>query len=144
MLRITKMADYGALVMAYLANQPEFASNAKEIADKTRLAVPTVTKLLKLLTRSGLLISVRGSQGGYRLARSAQDISIIHIIDALDGNTALTECSQKTGLCSLESSCALQDNWKLITLTIRNTLQSISLNDLVQQKALTFTTQRLL
>lgn len=135
MLRISKMADYGTLVMAYLASQPELALNAKEIAEKTRLTVPTVSKLLKLLTRAGLLISLRGSQGGYRLAHAAQDISVIRIIDALDGGTALTECSHEPGLCSLESLCHLQSHWQLISRTIRQTLQNISLEDLVNKRS---------
>lgn len=134
MLRISKMADYGTLVMAYLASHANLALNAKEIADKTQLAVPTVSKLLKLLTRAGLLISLRGAQGGYRLARDANTITIVDIIDALDGGTGLTECSHSSGLCSLEQRCALHSNWKFISQTIRNTLQTIGLDDLIQKQ----------
>lgn len=127
------MADYGMLVMAYLASQPELALNAKEIAEKTRLTVPTVSKLLKLLTRAGLLSSLRGAQGGYRLACDASAISIIQIIDVLDGSTGLTQCSDASGLCSLESMCTLHNNWKIISRTIRNTLKNITLQDLIQK-----------
>lgn len=134
MLRISKMADYGTLVMAYLAQHPELAFNAKEIAERTRLTVPTVSKLLKLLTRAGLLTSLRGAQGGYRLAQAANSISLAQIIDALDGGMRLTECSHPSGLCFLESTCALHSNWKFISQTIRNTLQNISLNDMLQKQ----------
>jgi len=134
MLRISKMADYGTLIMAYLASHPELALNAKEIAEKTQLTVPTVSKLLKSLTRAGLLISLRGAQGGYRLAQDAKTITVVHIIDALDGGTGLTECSHSSGLCSLEQRCALHHNWKFISQTIRNTLNTISLDDLIQKQ----------
>lgn len=134
MLRISKMADYGTLVMAYLASRPDLALNAKEIAEKTQLSAPTVSKLLKLLTRAGLLISLRGAQGGYRLAQNAKTITVVHIIDALDGGTGLTECSHSSGLCSLEQRCTLHHHWKLISQTIRNTLNTISLDDLIQKQ----------
>lgn len=138
MLRISKMADYGTLVMAYLASQAGLALNAKEIAEGTRLAVPTVSKLLKLLARAGLLTSLRGAQGGYRLAQAANTISLAQIIDALEGGTSLTECSHNSGICSLESTCSLHSNWKLISLTIRKTLQNISLQDMVQKQGIHF------
>lgn len=134
MLRISKMADYGTLVMAYLASYAEQAFNAKEIAEKTQLTLPTVSKLLKSLTRAGLLISLRGAQGGYRLAHDAKTITVVHIIDALDGGTSLTECSHSSGLCSLEHQCALHGHWKFISQSIRNTLYTISLQDLIQKQ----------
>ncbi|CAM4445102.1 MAG: HTH-type transcriptional regulator IscR [Legionellaceae bacterium] len=134
MLRISKMADYGTLVIAYLATYPENPLNAKEIAEKTQLTLPTVSKLLKLLTRARLLISVRGPQGGYQLAQEATSISVLSIIDALDGKTGLTDCSHKTGLCSLEQRCTLHSHWKFISQMIRNTLNTISLEKLIQKE----------
>lgn len=136
MLRISKMADYGTVVMAYLASNPEQAFNAKEIAANTRIALPTVSKILKLLARTGLLLSLRGAQGGYRLAQAASTITLVQIIDALDGNIALTECSHDSGLCSLESVCAMRSNWQVISQTIRKALQGLSLAEMVQKPAI--------
>ena len=79
MLRINKLADYGTVVMVYLARRDEQLLNARDIAHHTRLSVPTVSKLLKRLTAAGLLNSVRGVAGGYRLQRSAALISVAEI-----------------------------------------------------------------
>lgn len=118
------------LVMAYLANHATQAHNAKDIAQHTHIALPTVSKLLKLLARYGLLIAQRGAKGGYILAMSAQNISIAQIINAVEGNLALTECSQSKGLCVVETHCSLRHNWRTLSHVIYSTLDNISLAEM--------------
>lgn len=140
MLRISKLADYGAVVMAFLArNAPEKSqgrvsvrANARTIAHETRLSVPTVSKLLKLLAHAGLLVSQRGVQGGYQLARPAETISVAAIIHALEEKTGLTECAQFNHHCALSPVCITRDNWRTLNLAIQNALESISLEALAQ------------
>ncbi len=132
MLRISKLADYGTVVMVYLALHSEQLLNAKDIAAHTHLAVPTVTKLLKLLANAGLLQSQRGAKGGYNLARTAEQISIADIIQAVEGPTGLTECSEHHGGCTLESVCHVRGNWQLISRAITTALESVSLADLAK------------
>lgn len=131
MLRISKLADYGTVVMAYLAKRPQQLMNARDIALHTHLTVPTVSKLLKRLTTAGLLTSVRGVNGGYRLQRLAGDISIAAIIYAMDENRGLTECSMKHNECSLQSVCHIQNNWQLISQAIESALDGVSLEALI-------------
>lgn len=132
MLRISKLADYGTVVMVYLAKQSQQLCNAREIAFHTHLNVPTVSKILKRLTTAGLLSSVRGVSGGYRLQRSADDISVADILYALDEHRGLTECSMQTNDCSLRGVCHIQGNWKLISQSIASALESVSLHALAQ------------
>lgn len=127
MLRISKLADYGTVVMVYLAKHPKQLCNARDIARDTHLSVPTVSKLLKRLTQAGLLSSVRGIRGGYCLQREAVDISVTQIIYALDDSRGLTECSSHSNDCSLQGVCPIQDNWRLISKIIEKALNSISL-----------------
>lgn len=130
MLRISKLSDYGMLVMAYLATHTTQAYNAKDIAQHTHIALPTVSKLLKLLARYGLLMAQRGAKGGYILAMSAENISIAQIINAVEGNFALTECSQSKGLCVVETHCSLRHNWQKISHVLYNALDNISLAEM--------------
>jgi FeS assembly SUF system regulator len=132
MLKISKLADYGTVVMAYLAHQNDFIQNANEIAVKTGVALPTVSKILKILARYRLLVSHRGTKGGYSLAYPPEQISVLQIIHAMDGGIALTKCSQGTGLCRVEHHCVIQHNWQLISNAIHVALDTVSLADIIR------------
>lgn len=132
MLRISKLADYGTVVMVYLAKRSQTLCNARDIALHTHLSVPTVSKLLKRLTTAGLLSSVRGVSGGYRLQRGAAEISVAQIIYALEEQYGLTECSLQPNECSLQGVCHIQGNWRLISQAIETALASVSLEVLAK------------
>ncbi len=134
MLKISKLTDYSTVVMAYLAQYSERLHNAKDITAQTHIALPTVSKILKALTKSGLLISHRGAHGGYTLANKAMSISIADIITAMEGKPGLTECSHNNGLCALQPTCAISGNWQTISSIVYETLQKISLQDMVLLK----------
>lgn len=127
MLRISKLADYGTVVMVHLAKNAPELSNARDIALHTHLSVPTVSKILKRLTSAGLLVSVRGVTGGYRLQRTATEISVSQIIFALEEHRGFTECSLQPNDCSLQGVCTIQGNWRLISHAIETALDSVSL-----------------
>lgn len=132
MLRLSKLADYGTVVMVYLAKHTQELCNARDIALHTHLAVPTVSKILKRLTVAGLLVSERGVAGGYRLQRAAVDISVAEIIYALEDHRGFTECSLEPNECSLQGVCSVQDNWRLISRAIEAALDSLSLDVLAK------------
>jgi FeS assembly SUF system regulator len=132
MLRISKLADYGTVVMVYLARHAQDLCNARDIALHTHLTVPTVSKILKRLTSAGLLTSVRGVAGGYRLRRPATEISISQIIFALEAHRGFTECSLQPNDCSLQGVCTIQGNWRLISQAIETALDSVSLETLAK------------
>jgi FeS assembly SUF system regulator len=132
MLRISKLADYGTVLMVYLAKQSPQLCNARDIALHTHISVPTVSKLLKRLANEGLLSSVRGVNGGYRLQRSAHNISVAQIVYALDDSRGLTECSTHSNMCSLRGVCHIQSHWQLISQTIESALDSVSLDALTK------------
>ncbi len=133
MLRMTKQADYGIVLMTYLAGWPEQRFAAPELAANTRLPLPTVSKILKLLTREGLLDSHRGVKGGYSLAHDPNCITVVDMISALDGPIAFTECIEDApGICSQEETCRLRGNWQRINRAVRAALESISLAELTQ------------
>ncbi len=131
MLRISKLTDYATVILAHLAAEPERRFTAAQIASDTGLAAPTVSKLLKQLHRTGLVQSTRGLHGGYLLARPASQITAVHILDALEGPVALTECSGVASQCCIEQTCAVGRAWQRVNRAIRRSLQEITLLELM-------------
>ncbi|HEX2236998.1 MAG TPA: SUF system Fe-S cluster assembly regulator [Gammaproteobacteria bacterium] len=132
MLRLSKLTDYGTVIMTYMARKPDALHTAREITDQIHVALPTVSKVLKLLAQEGLLTSYRGVNGGYSLSRAPDRISVAEIIKALEGPIGLTECSSSPGLCHQESVCPIRPNWLKINRAILATLEGITLAEMAQ------------
>lgn len=131
MLRMTKQADYGIVLLSHLAAERDRRASAPDLAAETQIPLPMVSKILKILVRAELLVSHRGVKGGYTLARSPQAISVASMIEALDGPIAFTECIEDApGSCSQEDVCGVRENWQKINDAVRNALESIALSDL--------------
>jgi FeS assembly SUF system regulator len=135
MLRISKLTDYGTMILACLAARPADRHTAAAVAERTRLGLPTVSKLLKSFHRAGLVTSTRGAHGGYQLARPASGISASSIIDAIEGPVAITECSGNHSACDLENVCSTGTAWQNVNLAIRRSLDELSLAQLSGQEA---------
>src|SRR5512142_1482318 len=107
MLRVSKLTDYATVIMTVLAGHAaaEGAAavvSAQDLGARAHLELPTVSKLLKQLAHAGLVVSSRGVNGGYRLARAAERITIAEIVTAMEGPIGMTECSAQSGLCGHE------------------------------------------
>ena len=131
MLRINRMSDYGMLILGDLALRKDAYVSATDIASSTHIALPTVQKLLKKLHRKELVISKQGPLGGYALHDSARFTSVAMIIQALEGDLSLTQCTSKEIKCAIESSCQIGDAWHVINRTIISALEKLTLLDLV-------------
>jgi FeS assembly SUF system regulator len=132
-IRLSKLADYGIVIMTHLARHPDRQQAMPEIAVATAVPQATTGKVLKMLARAGLLASHRGARGGYGLARPAVAITMTQIIEALDGPIALTECVE-TGPseCDIEGLCMAQSNWRRINQAIRDALDNVTLAEMAQ------------
>lgn len=127
MLRISKLSDYGTLIVTQMAREPEQVHSATGLAAGLGLGLPTASKILKRLARHGVVLGVRGLHGGYLLARHPEQISIADIVDALEEQPfGLTECSAATGLCDIEATCRIRASWQTINRTVRHALESVS------------------
>jgi len=132
MLRISKMTDYGTVVITHLAKDPERLYSARELAEELHIGVATVSKVLKTLERADLLLAQRGKNGGYRLSRPANDISVAEVIRAMEGPIALTECASEAVQCEQEASCSVQSNWQRINHAIMRALEGVSVAEMNQ------------
>jgi FeS assembly SUF system regulator len=127
MLRVTKLTDYATVVLTALAACPGEVLSAAELAERAGLEMPTVAKLLKPLAQVGLVEGFRGSHGGYRLAKAATDISLVEIVEAMEGPLGMTECSLHDGACGIEHSCGVRANWRRINDVVADALRNVTL-----------------
>jgi FeS assembly SUF system regulator len=130
MIRISRMTDYATVILAALARDPQACLSAPALAERTRIGMPTVSKVLKTLHRHGLVRSTRGQHGGYALARPPVAISAAAILDAIEGPVAVTDCSAGLGHCEIETTCGVGHAWQRVNLAIRRSLYDVSLAQL--------------
>ena len=135
MLRMSKMTDYGIVLLTELARSGGQTRTARELAADTHVSLPSVSKVLKTLQGAGLLVSHRGATGGYGLARPAERVAVTDIISALEGPVSLTECGAHgghppAGACELETVCKVRGHWRVINRTIQDALGRLTLADL--------------
>jgi len=107
MFRLSKRADYGLIAMKHLAIHPEHAYSAPEIARTYNIPAELMAKVLQKLVRKGLLESHAGPTGGYALARNPEKISVIEVLEALEGPIQLTPC--EADVCEQLELCSIRD-----------------------------------
>ncbi len=133
MIRLSKETDYGVIILTQIVSTPEaMLFSARELAVETGIPQPTVSKILKILTRSGILCSQRGAKGGYGLAADPSQISIFQVISVLEGPVALMECIEHPGDCRQEPTCGVKKHWEIINRRVRGTLEEISLAEMAR------------
>lgn len=130
MLRIGKMTDYALVIMHCMAKSPSALLRMEDIAQGTQLPLATVRKLMRQLVNGGLVRSERGARGGYQLARFPELISIAHIVRAVEGPLAITECCDDDGGCELQGDCGVESQMPTLNELIGQIFASITLTDM--------------
>ena len=133
-MRLSNMADYAVVVMSAAARHcGGLRTSATELASETGIALPTVQKLVSILSKGGLLRSVRGAGGGIQLARPAAAITLADIIEAVEGPIAMTACCDSGKHdCALEGSCHVQPHWAVVNQAVRGALADVKLASLAR------------
>ncbi|WP_425403488.1 SUF system Fe-S cluster assembly regulator [Hwanghaeella sp.] len=132
MLRLSRLTDYAVVVLSQMAGRSGHVMTALDLAEATALPQPTVAKVLKLLARSEVIESRRGTQGGYVLDRAATEVSVAEIISAIDGPVALTACvDEATGDCSVETCCPMRGRWDRLNTAVQTAFESVSLAEIL-------------
>ena len=132
MIRLNKMTDYAVVMLSHLAVDVDRVVTATELARGSVLPLPSVSKLMKQLSRAGILTSQRGASGGYRLGRAPKNISIAEIVTILEGPIALTACIEGADTsCNAIPQCSLSGHWNQVNHAIQVALDSVSLADLL-------------
>lgn len=130
MIKLGKLTDYAIVVMVQLAKEGASRS-AHQLSEKTGLPEPTVAKVLKTLLKENLVSSARGAQGGYKLARAPEELSVRSIIEAIDGPIQIVACVDNTPQnCHAAGRCPTKGRWDPVNLAIRDALDNIRLSDM--------------
>ncbi len=138
MLKSSKMTDYAEVCLGMLARRPGDIMSATELSKETGLTLYTVQKLLNLLvSKSDFIKANHGAFGGYILNRNSSEISVVEIIEALDGPITLTSCIDKSeSFCEASEICFFSGKWNKINKIIRKSLNDIYLKDLLSYENL--------
>jgi Rrf2 family protein len=138
-LKLTKKADYGLIALRHLASAPGATASAKDIADAYRLPVPLLAKVLQKLTKSGILRSLSGTNGGYKLARDPRRISALEVIRAIDGPVILTHCFTEHGTCDQSENCTVREPLRKVHEAILELLNNFTITDLAEAPSVRLT-----
>ena len=131
MLRLNRMTDYAIIVLDALARRRGEVLATGYLADLTGLAQPTVAKVSKMLLAAGLVETQRGVRGGYRLTKTLAQISLVDIVEAMEGPIAVTDCVVGAQVRRATGNFFLMRNhWNHVNLAIRNALMDVTLEDL--------------
>ncbi len=138
-LKLTKKADYGLIALRHLASIPGATASTKDIADAYHLPVPLLAKVLQQLTRAGILKSVAGTNGGYKLSRDARRISALEVVRAIDGPVILTHCFTEHGTCDQSENCTVREPLRRVHEAILELLDRFTITDLAESPAVKLT-----
>lgn len=131
MIKLSRLTDYAVTLLTQMVSKDQAVWAASDLAEKTHLSLPTTSKILKQLTKSGILGAQRGASGGYRLNKAPASISIATIVEAMDGPIALTNCAEGGDhSCRVENTCPMNGNWNKINRAVRRALDEVSLADM--------------
>ena len=132
MLRLNRMTDYGIVVLGALAHRHGEVIATASLAELTGINQPTVAKVAKLLLGAGLVDTQRGANGGYRLAFPAEDISLVRIIESIEGPIAVNDCVDGAqDPCAIANCCFMSGTWNKVNARVRAALEQMSLADLI-------------
>jgi Rrf2 family protein len=132
MLKLTKKADYGLIALKHLVVHGPESSSAKEIAEMYGIPLSLLSKILQKLAKNGFLQSEHGTNGGYRLAREAREITALEVIRTIDGPIFLTACFTEHGYCCHTDKCIVRDPLQKVHEGILRLLAGISIADMAQ------------
>jgi FeS assembly SUF system regulator len=130
MIRISRLADYGVVLMCEMSLSQGDTHSAHSLSEKTSMSESAIMKILKLLVKSNLLDSIRGPKGGYVVKKDPKDISVLDVVNAIDGPVAVTICSHDSyESCEFKAACAAERGWVNINNALKTTLSGFTIAD---------------
>lgn len=131
MIKVSKLADYGLMVLSKLNEEGNSETlSSQELSYMCGLSKATTIKVLKMMGKAGLVEAERGKNGGYKLARAASEISVLDVWEAIDGSFGLTECCRQA-FCRQADFCGVSKGVKEVSLQVREIMSSRKLSDMV-------------
>ena len=132
MIKVNRLTDYATLIICEMATNKSDIISAKSLSEKTKISETTVIKLLKMLCKKGLLASHRGISGGYELIKKIDEINILNVVEAIEGDISLTLCGKNSlETCEYNTDCKVKHGWNKINNLFMLALQSFAIKDFI-------------
>jgi Rrf2 family transcriptional regulator, iron-sulfur cluster assembly transcription factor len=132
-IRLTKAGEYGLRAVRYLVeNVDQERISIGDISINKKIPEPFLRKLFKPLVQQGIIVSTRGVSGGVRLSRNPKDITVLEVVEALEGPLALNECLLDDSACEFLSECGMHDVWEEAQAAMAKVLRARNLSDLTK------------
>lgn len=128
---VTRETDYAVRTVLYLAGGKDRTANATEIARAMHIPKSFLAKILQRLTRSRILTSSRGAQGGFRLAKDPSEISLLSIMEAIQGPACINTCAVDEKHCKRTTTCTVHPIWVKIRNDVEKELQNQTISGLL-------------
>ncbi len=132
MFHISTKGDYGLLLLSSLAEHHKVGRakiSLREISDEKKLPLKYLGEIAQELKRAGIVTSKEGRDGGYSLAKTPSEISLIDVLEALEGPVEPVKCCSKENNCTIQSSCGVKATWQEATNMMREFLKNKTLAD---------------
>ncbi len=147
MFKVSKIADYGVVVLYFMVKHGQngfVLLSAREIANLSKIPLPTVSKLLKLLAKNHIIEAKRGVLGGYAFLLNPKEISLLRLMEIFDGPQSVTSCldSETSHPCIIPHTCPQRQSWGFINRAITDLLKNVSLLDLVEKPGMSHVNPR--
>lgn len=135
-MQVTREGDYGIRSVLYLARQPfKKVSFVNEISEEYKIPRSFLAKILQKLVKAKIVRSYRGVKGGFSLARQAKDISVLDVLEAIEGKTAMNVCLMDKKKCDFSKQCPIHPVWITAQSRVTETLKKANFDDLARQKS---------
>ncbi|HEY3876198.1 MAG TPA: Rrf2 family transcriptional regulator [Candidatus Kapabacteria bacterium] len=130
MLRLSKRVEYGLIALQYLAKR-DVVVTVREIADESAISYDLLAKILQDLKRDGMIYSSQGVRGGYGLMLAPQQISVTRVIDALEEESSITECTSESECCTREAVCTIKGPMHKLQEQVEQVLNAVTIAQLI-------------
>ena len=133
-MKLTRAGEYAIRFVLFLAKQePGTLHSRREVAEAMDIPYPFLSKVANYLTKTGLVNVAQGAKGGYRLARPKEEISLLDVIQAVEGEIFLNECLCGFDVCGFQPGCPVHRVWAKAQQCLTETLSEASFADLIRQ-----------
>ena len=134
-MQVTREGDYGIRSVLYLARQPfKKVSFVNEISEEYKIPRSFLAKILQKLVKAKIVRSYRGVKGGFSLARQAKEISVLDVLEAIEGKTAMNVCLMDKKKCDFSKQCPVHPVWMTVQSKVTETLKKANFDELARQK----------
>lgn len=131
---VTREADYALRCILFLSDKEEIHRSVRDISAEMQIPESFLAKILQRLMRAGIVLSVRGAGGGFKLARPAAEISVLSVMEAIDGQIVINRCAVDPGICSLSADCVIHPLWTILKGELERKFEKINFKDLAAKR----------